>query len=143
MSIRKQDTEANTLDLKRSKRSWKQTFQYDKLAPERVCILQATCELKRNGRRSLSTKLRSYHLKPLPHFIALSYAWQKVGNPHRTLLCNDDSITISAHVYTALENLVLLDAPCSFGLWIDAICIDQANDLDKIRQVPHMGALYG
>lgn len=42
----------------------------------------------------------------------------------------------------ALENLSPLDADCSFAIWIDAICIEQENDIEKSTQVPHMGSIY-
>ena len=129
-------------DDKPSKRRRTHDFDYEKLPLGHIRILQVTHELKRNGRRQLSAQLRSFHVDHLPQFLALSYAWPEAGAPTRTLPCNDRHISISEHVHTALENLVPLDAACAFAILIDAICIDQDNDIEKNKQVPHMGSIY-
>lgn len=139
----KRKAEINPVVLaERSKRRQTARFKYESLPPEHIRILQVTCEIKRNGCQSLSTKLRHFHIKCLPHFMALSYAWAKEGGPARALACNNCHITISTHVYAALENLCSPEVASSFAIWIDAICIDQANEVEKGRQVPHMGSVY-
>jgi hypothetical protein len=134
---------SDAFDGKQSKRQRTRDFEYDKLPTGHIRILQVTHELKRNGRRQLSAQLRSFHVEHLPHFLALSYAWPEAGAPTRTLPCNDRHVSLSTHIYAALENLIPIDAACSFAIWIDAICIDQDNDFEKNKQVPHMEAIYG
>ena len=117
-------------------------IEYHKLEAGHIRILQVTCEPKRNGLHHLSTQLRSFSVHRLPHFLALSYAWPDSREPTRTIHCNDRYITVSRHVYYALENLCPPSSAASFAIWIDAICIDQANDSEKSNQVPHMGSIY-
>jgi hypothetical protein len=125
------------------KRQRTQDFQYENLMPGYIRILQVTQEVKgRSARRYLSTYLRPFHVEHLPHFVALSYAWAQAGGSTQTLSCNGRLITVSDHVYTALENLFHDKADASFAIWIDAICIDQKNDNEKSKQVPHMGSVY-
>ncbi len=138
---RKLDSLSST--SKPCKRPRKRTFYYDKLPDRHSRILQVTSELKRNGRRSFTTHLRSFPVSSLPHFVALSYAWPKPGSPVQTIKCNGQAIAISAHVHTAFESLCPAGSASSFAIWVDAICIDQENDIEKNKQVSHMGSVHG
>jgi hypothetical protein len=87
-----------------------------------------------------------------PKFEAISYAWgsdvktsfvvveeiQALGNanqqPIRTKLPVTDSLL------QALQHL--RDTKISRMLWVDAICIDQADELEKSYQVSRMGDIY-
>jgi hypothetical protein len=58
------------------------------------------------------------------------------------LHCDGGLIIVSEHVHTALEDLFRVESDCSFAIWIDALCIDQDDEIEKSKQVPHMGAIY-
>jgi hypothetical protein len=67
-----------------------------------------------------------------PEFTALSYTW---GNLTRTsLLIIDDKIGhITQSIETAL--LHLRDEKNTITLWIDQLCIDQDDNVEKSEQV--------
>ncbi len=138
---RKLDSPSTTLPPHKRRRA--RAFQYDELPDGHIRILQVTSELKRSGRRSLTTQLRSFPVSRLPHFIALSYAWPQPGSPVRKIECNGKAITVFAHIYTAFENLCPTASACSLAIWIDAVCIDQENKIEKKKQVSKMGSIYG
>ncbi|PMD67515.1 HET-domain-containing protein [Hyaloscypha bicolor E] len=70
---------------------------------------------------------------------ALSYFW---GDPKATLPISLDVTTfqVTENLESALRHLRLEDRDRT--LWIDAICIDQANPKERARQVQVMGKIY-
>ena len=71
---------------------------------------------------------------------ALSYYW---GDPQPIcpITLNGGNIKITRNLESALRHLRYRDTPRI--LWIDAICIDQANHEEKGEQVRHMHHVYG
>ena len=74
-----------------------------------------------------------------PTFEALSYTWGD-GNLCQKLFCNTSAIKITQSLHDALIHLRHLKATRT--LWIDAVCIDQNNNDEKIVQIPHMKDIY-
>jgi hypothetical protein len=69
---------------------------------------------------------------------ALSYHWYVcTGNE---ILVNNCSIPVTRNLFNALHHLRQTEQ--SRTLWIDAICINQADDFEKNEQVRLMGAIY-
>ncbi|RWA12865.1 hypothetical protein EKO27_g2232 [Xylaria grammica] len=70
---------------------------------------------------------------------ALSYTW---GNPAQpdVLLCGGSHLQITTSLKSALLNLRLDSAPRM--LWIDAICINQIDPVERGRQVVLMDKVY-
>jgi hypothetical protein len=70
---------------------------------------------------------------------ALSYTW---GSTERTdhVTINGRKLTITQNLYLALEHLRFKEHDRI--LWIDSLCIDQANDAEKGHQVRQMGDIY-
>ncbi|KAH8667926.1 heterokaryon incompatibility protein [Tricladium varicosporioides] len=80
------------------------------------------------------TSLTSY--RP---FKALSYTWGSGGQTHKIYISGKEfSITESLEV--ALRHL--RDAYEPVTLWIDQICINQNDDIEKNEQVAHMNQIY-
>ncbi|KAF2466544.1 HET-domain-containing protein [Lindgomyces ingoldianus] len=79
-----------------------------------------------------------------PSYDALSWCWGK-GGPTRPVRARseggDHCLRISTNLESALRHLRLPDRYRI--LWIDAICIDQSNSMEKNRQVPMMSDIYG
>jgi hypothetical protein len=71
---------------------------------------------------------------------ALSYCWGSNELSH-TIRVNGKILLITSNLFQALRNLRLADRDRI--LWIDAICIDQHNILERGHQVDMMGRLYG
>ncbi len=74
-----------------------------------------------------------------PAFEALSYAW---GNDKlcQRLFCNKSAIKITQSLFDALIHL--RHPKAARMLWVDAVCIDQNNNDEKIEQLPHMKDIY-
>jgi hypothetical protein len=72
-------------------------------------------------------------------YACVSYSW---GTVHRytKLRCNDQYIQITTHVSTMLHYLRSATKPVH--LWIDAVCINQADESEKAVQVQSMGRIY-
>ncbi|KAH8588443.1 heterokaryon incompatibility protein-domain-containing protein [Bisporella sp. PMI_857] len=70
---------------------------------------------------------------------ALSYAW---GDPQLSASMSLDSrsFAITENLHLALTHLRLLDRPRM--LWVDAICINQADNAEREQQVSQMYAIY-
>jgi hypothetical protein len=72
---------------------------------------------------------------------ALSYVWgvDPPGTGPR-ISVNDCSICVTENLYAALDSLRLSER--NRLLWVDAICIDQSNQKEKVTQLPMMGEIY-
>lgn len=80
-----------------------------------------------------------------PAYEALSYTWaDETGDVQKTseFLCDDDHsiIRITGNCAAAIRRLRLPDRKRS--LWIDAICINQSNELERTFQVSMMSRIY-
>ena len=77
--------------------------------------------------------------KPSHPYEALSYVWGSEKKP-KSITVNNQHLPITENLYTAL--LHLQDGPCARVIWVDAICIDQANKKEKSVQIPLMAEIY-
>ena len=78
--------------------------------------------------------------RPQPAFTALSYVWGAFAPTPHKISCGDYDIPISANGYSALLHLRRMLG--QYTIWIDAVCINQKDDFDKIQQIPLMGDIY-
>ena len=74
-----------------------------------------------------------------PTFEALSYVWGD-GNLCQQIFCNKSVIKITQSLFDALIHLRHSEE--TRMLWVDAVCIDQNNNDEKIEQIPHMKDIY-
>jgi len=74
-----------------------------------------------------------------PAYFALSYAWggQK---PSETILCGGRNLKITKNVHSFLSQLSSMNE--HLWIWIDSLCINQADDAEKNVQVPLMRDIY-
>lgn len=70
---------------------------------------------------------------------ALSYVWGETSGTH-TMTCSGMEIQITANLDAALRALRFADKPRT--LWVDAICINQKNVVERGRQVRDMQEIY-
>jgi hypothetical protein len=75
-----------------------------------------------------------------PSFAALSYCWGEYASPRDTILCGDISIEVTKNCWSALWHLRKTFG--SIAIWIDAICINQSDKVEKSIQIPLMGDIY-
>ncbi|KAK3208314.1 hypothetical protein GRF29_77g352807 [Pseudopithomyces chartarum] len=83
---------------------------------------------------------------PPPNFTALSYVWG-VPDPHTdyAVLCGGYRIPITPNCFAALSALSAKksrSAEEGLTIWVDAICINQSDEEEKMRQIPLMGEIY-
>lgn len=55
---------------------------------------------------------------------------------------NSQVLLICLNLYSALEHLRVQIGSHVLPIWIDAICINQTNNVEKASQVPMMGEIY-
>lgn len=84
----------------------------------------------------------SKHLQ-LPGYFALSYVWGTGPDRHPSheIILDNRRFPITATLYAALHSYRSF-VPASIRFWVDAICINQADDDEKSAQVPLMRDIY-
>nr|OQO15376.1 hypothetical protein B0A51_17789 [Rachicladosporium sp. CCFEE 5018] len=118
-----------------------QQYAYQAL-PERSIRLLTIVE---ESADQLGLCLKTYSLAEHIEFNALSYVWGTESAPHRINILNEDrsiagSIGIQWNLFNALPYIKVASAK---PIWIDAVCINQADNDEKARVVPMMGDYYG
>jgi hypothetical protein len=86
-----------------------------------------------------------------PRFVALSYVWGTSSSPPRTITCAQHQIQVTDNLWNALSHLRHdptqkdpgRNSDGSLTIWIDAICINQSDEEEKLAQIPLMGDIYG
>ncbi|KAK3903719.1 heterokaryon incompatibility protein-domain-containing protein [Staphylotrichum tortipilum] len=78
-----------------------------------------------------------------PSYLALSYAWGDPTPPLPLILLNSCPHPITPNLQTALTLLSRREL-CNPAqqIWIDALCINQDDPLEKHAQIPLMGRIY-
>jgi hypothetical protein len=78
-------------------------------------------------------------MESLPDYDAISYVW---GDPTDTspIKCSGKTLSITKNLHSALRHFRLQDQPCV--LWVDAICISQADVYERGQQVSIMKVIY-
>jgi hypothetical protein len=70
---------------------------------------------------------------------ALSYFWGSQRNP-QSILVDNSSFKITQNLYNALSTLQDYGIPRV--IWVDAICIDQMHEEEKLQQIQYMTEIY-
>ncbi|KAH7125235.1 heterokaryon incompatibility protein-domain-containing protein [Dendryphion nanum] len=78
--------------------------------------------------------------RPIVPYEAISYTWG-LDNRTNALSCNNEIIHITENVETMLRHL--RSKHKTKVVWVDSICIDQSNEVEKARQVQCMGLIFG
>ncbi|KAH6644714.1 heterokaryon incompatibility protein-domain-containing protein [Boeremia exigua] len=83
--------------------------------------------------------------KKRPAYEALSYVWGKEVSPHRAVL-NGRYVTIGRNLDCALRHLRQINTELfpgeTFLFWVDALCINQADFVERAKQVQLMDKIY-
>jgi hypothetical protein len=87
----------------------------------------------------LVVNLSKVSLLDFPHYEALSYVWGPAEDK-QSLQVNGIDLRVPTNLESALHHMRLLRR--SRALWADAICIDQANLVERAKQVALMGKIY-
>ncbi|KAL9562013.1 hypothetical protein ACKAV7_013936 [Fusarium commune] len=95
----------------------------------------------------ICVELKTVKSRTSQRFWALSYVWGARENP-ATILLNDQPFSITRNLYNALYQYRRhvfdgYDSDDRELLWVDAICINQNDQVEKSIQVPRMSEIYG
>ena len=139
-----------------SGRDHAETLRYGPLGTSEIRLIKMT------GKPTLTSKymvlhLQHFELSRCPPFIALSYVW---GDPAATatITVNGESVQVPANlcgalaqIYNAVPRLqagisASTSAPSSnqveLLLWVDSVCINQADLAERSRHIPRMKDIY-
>lgn len=114
-------------------------FQYSSLNINEFRLLELTRLEERLDKSWPVCKLIHVPIADSPKYNALSYVW---GPQHdrKTIAINDKAFSVSVNLYDALCALFNCTEP--HVVWIDAICINQKDDAEKVTQIPLMREIY-
>lgn len=76
----------------------------------------------------------------LPKYSAISYRWRDENPKGAFLRCPEAKLGVAQNLHDGLRRLQYPDKPRN--LWADSICIDQANEMEKAKQMQIMGEIY-
>jgi hypothetical protein len=88
----------------------------------------------------ITCTLTTAFLFSIPKFKALSYMWG-TETPHRTILVNGKSLSVRPNLFEILQRLRRSSREPILN-WIDAICVDQENIIERNQQVRLMSTIY-
>lgn len=103
----------------------------------------------KTGDQLIHCTLVDVSLAKKPLYEALSYTWaidSDIGDPRngagkRTIICNGAALDVFKNLHNALCQLQELGWT-SVPIWIDAISINQDDDIEKSAQVNMMGTIF-
>ncbi|KAK7910658.1 heterokaryon incompatibility protein-domain-containing protein [Apiospora marii] len=88
----------------------------------------------------ITGRLKVISLDRKPKFDAVSYVWGPKDPQTAISLGGDHSLPIGPNLHLALSDLRRRWRPLT--LWVDALCINQQDDVEKSHQVPMMSSIY-
>jgi hypothetical protein len=113
------------------------SYVYSKLTPH------ASFRVLRLHRRLPFSKLRAslevFTLSNVPQYEAISYRWDSRSS-RRSLSINGFALQVSERVWDILDNLS--SATRTRYVWIDSVCVNQADLDERSKQVALMGDIY-
>jgi hypothetical protein len=118
-------------------------YRYSPL-PGPGCIRLLRLVAHTDEKARIECRLFNYPLQELGEgthlYEALSYVWGNPNNP-RSISIDKHDLTITINLHAAL--LCLRDRFIDRIIWIDAICINQGDMIEKGMQVRYMAEIYG
>jgi hypothetical protein len=79
--------------------------------------------------------------EPRPKYAALSYAWGNPGSEFELSL-NGRPVKVRKNLWRFLRQARQLPSIICDLIWIDALCVEQEDDLERTHQVALMGEIY-
>lgn len=116
------------------------SFTYDSIGNLDIRLIKLKGSSKSSSAVQFTLKtirLHSFHNGP--DYTAVSYTW--AGQiPDQAVACNGKEMLVTVNALQALKRLRRRMLPRY--LWLDAICIDQANAVEKSSQISNMSKIY-
>ncbi|KAK0644012.1 heterokaryon incompatibility protein-domain-containing protein, partial [Cercophora newfieldiana] len=117
-----------------------QSFTYKPLATlSEIRVLQVSPSLDSNAEISATFETESLAPTASPKFDALSYMW---GDQTQRASISIDGAPFSVSRHLASTLCTLRDSKRPRRLWVDAICINQADSHERNQQVQLMKTVY-
>ncbi|KAH5332295.1 hypothetical protein HBI23_071800 [Parastagonospora nodorum] len=85
--------------------------------------------------------VRAVHLSDKPVYAALSYTWDTSVDCD-IVMCNDKPLQVRRNLSNFLHEFRTKLGNSNISLWVDAICINQADILERNHQVAQMRDIY-
>ena len=114
-------------------------FTYNRLKPGEIRLLYSSGPAKETVWSLRTTNLYTSQYGNDVAFDALSYTWGDLSDIF-TFTCNDQELQIHSNLKEALPYLAKRQS--SLPIWIDAICINQLDDAEKLAQIRMMHSIY-
>lgn len=89
----------------------------------------------------LRLTIAHWNTSSLPAYQAISYTWGEQPHKYRTISLNSQSLQITQNAFWCLHFICKHYRRWEY-LWIDAVCIDQSNVLERNEQVQRMDQIY-
>jgi hypothetical protein len=89
----------------------------------------------------LRGRLSSVRLSERPKYCALSYAWGEQVCTKRMFLSKTHAVDVSETLFDGLREV--MRGGSNEMIWVDQLCIKQADENEKERQVALMAQIYG
>ncbi|KAF7512973.1 hypothetical protein GJ744_011239 [Endocarpon pusillum] len=119
----------------RSPRQGQESYKYSCLGSGEIRLL----EVCRTSNRKLRCRMHQVKLQEAPDYEAISYTWGDSRLQHGIIVDNK-WLEVTRNAYEILQDRASLYH--SRLLWIDCICINQADDDEKSSQVAVMSDIY-
>ncbi|KAK4155855.1 heterokaryon incompatibility protein-domain-containing protein [Chaetomidium leptoderma] len=110
-------------------------YVYSQITPDEFRVLKIIAI-----RPQIQFRLETFSIHEAPKYKALSYAWGTAPEQEESL-CNGAPFRISQALGKALRGVYAHSGSGSW-IWVDAICINQTDAVEKAHQVEGMGELY-
>ena len=116
-------------------------YQYVPLNKARGQQTRLLCLAAGSDDDEIFAKLWPFSLRDpeLPRFTALSYTWVS-RSKDTTIHVDSTTLPVTSNLHAALKHLRKGHEQC--WVWVDAICIHQADNAEKSFQVPNMHLVY-
>ena len=87
----------------------------------------------------LICNLKSVNVPPSEVYTALSYAWGPDTSRLQSISLDDRPVTVTKNLYQALQELRARNITT---VWVDRLCINQQDEIEKPRQLQNMTKVY-
>lgn len=115
-------------------------YTYRPLRTTRHIRLLMVLPTKEAGARKQLACIQAFEIDKAPQYHALSYVWGDASIKHDIRMLNGQSLALTKNLFTALPNV--LEYCTEDYLWIDQLCINQADTDERCTQVALMGELF-
>lgn len=112
------------------------SIAYKRLQGDEIRLLRIA---KERQHEALAFSLDTYALGQTPPYTSLSYAWG-TELPTKGLRLNEEHVTVRPNLFAALRHL---QRNAQFDhIWVDALCINQADPKERGQQVLIMDQIF-